>query len=328
MKFTSNADSILGIGSLVFQGRETKDINLSTLPQDQVSSIYLALSRGQLTLENVSSGELTGVSATDQNNFLLDLLRNNVARWTPDGKSLIDLTGGTRKYPYVLAQSGVPCLYASATMGNNGSVTGIPALNYTQFPIDAYIWMPVGAIAAGVPAVAGLYYCQITSTTAATVFNNPLDATEPYIPDVPTAFSTTGPGAFSVPVSLTGLSIPIPASVMGLGSIDIECMIGIDNNTTNRPFILRLESSNIFVQDNATSARKALYAHATLAARGKKGVQIGNGSYAWVNNFGPLAENFLAIDTSVDTALNFVMNVPGSPNFMIIDQFRITVYPK
>src|SRR5690349_20306203 len=66
--------------------------------------------------------------------------------------------------PYVLAQCGIPFIKASSgTMGNNGALSGLTALPTTY--AKAFIWLPAGAIAAGVPAAATWYYVQMSSTT-------------------------------------------------------------------------------------------------------------------------------------------------------------------
>jgi len=103
-------------------------------------------------------------------------------------------------------------------MGNNGALTLGTALATTY--ANAYVLLPAGAIAAGVPAAPDYYYAQFSSSTVAVVFNNLLSANvsakgEPQIPASPTAFVTTGPGAFAGGVGAsTALTLVLPASTM------------------------------------------------------------------------------------------------------------------
>jgi hypothetical protein len=103
-------------------------------------------------------------------------------------------------------------------MGNNGAFTLSTALDQTY--TQCYIQLPTGAIyTSPVNSAAGVYYCVMSSATAGTVYNNPYIVGNPTIPASPTAFSTTGPGAWT---RATGngtqtqlLAAPIPANVVG-----------------------------------------------------------------------------------------------------------------
>lgn len=145
-------------------------------------------------------------------------------RAAPSASGIASITGGNTQYD--LARWDIPVIQApTGTMGNNGAITLGTALPTTY--ANCYIVLPAGAIAAGVPAAEESFFCQMSSTTVGTVFNNTQAANtnsvgEPTIPASPTAFATTGPGAFTGVVTSRALvTINIPAGAMGTkGELD------------------------------------------------------------------------------------------------------------
>lgn len=144
------------------------------------------------------------------------------------GSSVTSLSApnvGTVGVEYKLAHSAIPVgLAPTGTMANNGAATLGTALNTTYG--QCYLTFPAGAIAAGIPAATETYYCTMSSTTAVTVFNNTLSANVdangmPQVPASPTAFATTGPGAFTgvTGAAITLYTMPIPAAAMGTNGI-------------------------------------------------------------------------------------------------------------
>lgn len=117
--------------------------------------------------------------------------------------------------PLVIARSAIPFFIApTGTMANNGAITLGTALPTTY--ANAYIFLPAGAIAAGVPAASTWYFCQMSSTTVGAVFNNIYVSGLPTVPASPTAFATTGPGAYTgITAATTGPQITIPAGALG-----------------------------------------------------------------------------------------------------------------
>jgi hypothetical protein len=142
--------------------------------------------------------------------------------------------GALANVPYdrfgtAIAMVGTP----TGTMGNNGAMT-MGTANDLIYP-HGYYFMPAGSIAAGVPAAAAWYYGTASSTTAVTLFNNTYDPTTgvpPTVPASPTAFVTTGPGAFTGDTSEeTVFQIAIAANSLGPnGELRSELM-GVGNNT-------------------------------------------------------------------------------------------------
>lgn len=139
----------------------------------------------------------------------------------------VAITGGTG-IPIKLLESGVSLIHVSSgSMANNGAMSGLTALPFTY--ANCYVLLPANAIAAGTPAADTWYFAQMSSATAGTVFNNLLSANlsslgEPLIPASPTAFVTTGPGAFAGSTAeVAALTITIPANALGAkGQVHIE----------------------------------------------------------------------------------------------------------
>lgn len=149
--------------------------------------------------------------------------------------SATTLTRNGGSVPYLAHNLNIPFfLCSSGTMGNNGAVTGLTALpfetSYGASP-NAYVYMPANAISAG--SAAGWYYAVFSSPTACTLYNNVYTSGVPTIPSSPTAFVTTGPGAFTQTTGsfINGPVILIPAltsnSVIRLGTFFLT------NNSAN-----------------------------------------------------------------------------------------------
>lgn len=122
----------------------------------------------------------------------------------------------------IFSQSAIPFIKSSSgTMGNNCAISAMTALPKT-FSGGAYLYLPAGAIAAGVPAAADWYWFVASSTTAGTCYNqtyanNKDSVGTPRIPSANTAFSTTGPGAYvGVTGGVTSVSLTLPANSMGI----------------------------------------------------------------------------------------------------------------
>jgi hypothetical protein len=123
------------------------------------------------------------------------------------------LTGVPQPTRSIVATWGLPVILpSSGSIGNNGALTLTTAL-ITTFA-NCWMYFPANAISAG--SAAGVYFVQMSSTTAGTIYNNTLTSGSPTIPASPTAFSTTGPGAYTQTTSAVALvTLPILGGAMG-----------------------------------------------------------------------------------------------------------------
>lgn len=115
-----------------------------------------------------------------------------------------------------LATWGVPVFMApSGTMGNNGAVTLGTALDRT-YSEGFWLYFPAGAVAAGVPSSATFLWTVMSSTTAGTVYNSSFDGSGVPVAGTTTAYSTTGPGAYTgVTTIVTAITVTVSASTLG-----------------------------------------------------------------------------------------------------------------
>ena len=114
---------------------------------------------------------------------------------------------------YQILQANVPVFVpSSGIMANNGAITLTTALDTTY--ANCYLYLPANAIEAG--SAAGLYFAQMSSTTVGTVYNNTYTSGKHAIPSSPTAFVTTGPGAYT---QTTGSDITLLLTTLSGGAI-------------------------------------------------------------------------------------------------------------
>ena len=187
------------------------------------------------------------------------------------------ITGGTG-FPVKLMAGAVPMISApTGTMANNGAVTLGTALNATY--ANCYLFLPAGSIAAGVPAAAAWLFTQMSSATVGTVFNNTYTTGIPTVPASPTAFATTGPGAFTGDTSEQGITISVPANALSTGGrIIAQCFTANNNTAGTKTFRIRYSAiggAAYVTQANTTAVNALLYAEVNNA--GVTGQQFGYG---------------------------------------------------
>jgi hypothetical protein len=223
---------------------------------------------------------------------------------------------------------GVPVLYpSSGSMANNGVLTLTTATPFVM--ANTWIYLPAGAISSG--SAAGVYYAQCTTTTACTVYNITLPAgTAPYSPGTLTAFSTTGPGAYTqttgTTISLTSISIPGgtlgPTGAMGI------MWYGLRPNNADAVTTTLTFGGNTFAIVSSASAN--WYG----AARMIKNISLG--TTQWVLDpttsnssdigFGTTAPGAFTVNTNVAQSLGFTVNLATATDYYILTDATIEVY--
>lgn len=126
----------------------------------------------------------------------------------------------TTRYPplsatNILGQANVPLiLQSSGSIANNGALTGLSSTG-VAYP-SCYMWFPTNTISAATPA--GWYYVVMSSATAGTIYNNTYTTGTPTVPASPTAFATTGPGAYTQTTAslITAYQLVIPPNTLGI----------------------------------------------------------------------------------------------------------------
>lgn len=227
-----------------------------------------------------------------------------------------------------LAQTAVPFIKASSgSMGNNGALTGLAALPAT-YSNGCYLYLPAGAIAAGVPAAAGWYFAVMSSATAGTVYNLTYTSGQPFVPATPSqfAFTTTGPGAFTgVATAVSGPSFTLPANVMGPnGVLELAAVYGCAGSTNSKTVAIKLGTATIYTQTTTTAANVAALALLTCQNQGLTNAQVSNqtGSVG----FSATGQTYSTQDTTTNLTLALNGMAIATEN-LIFDAFSATVTP-
>jgi len=231
-------------------------------------------------------------------------------------------------FPYTALSTGIPFVMASSgTMGNNGALSGLTAVAAT-YPA-AYVYLPANAISAG--SAAGWYYAVFSSTTAATVYNNTYTSGVPTVPGSPTAFATTGPGAYT---QTTGVYIPGPqmlltGNAMGLNGNLRWDLQQTNNNSGNGKFFGFYASASVALGTRLatfTSTTNTFgqimadtFINSTLATQYTSGI-----SSAGVT---PVAANRTTVNFASDDYLQFALQLATATDTATLEGCAITVSP-
>ena len=157
-----------------------------------------------------------------------------------------------------LAISGIPFgIPSSGSVGNNGALTLTTAFPRI-FSRGIYLYFPAGAISSG--SAAGLYWTVMSSTTAGTIYNNlysPSSTTVPSSVASPTAFSTTGPGAYTqtINTNISLASFNIQGNLMGArGVLSITSGWDTTANTNSKMYgVLWAGTAQGLINNNSAS---------------------------------------------------------------------------
>ena len=233
--------------------------------------------------------------------------------------------GATGVNPLVIAKSAIPFInISSGSIGNNGALSGVTALGRT-FSNGAYCYFPANAIAAGVSA--GWYWTVFSSTTAGTIYNSTYTSGVPVI-GTTTAFSTTGPGAYTGDTTaLAGPSTSIPAGAIGAnGSLRVGGHLSVNNTAGTKQAAAKYSGAagtTIYATGanaSVTGVRMDFDTHNV----GLTGAQITSGGYfntsGGIAAVGPTAS---AIDTTAATTLVWQLQKNTATDNMILETYRV-----
>jgi hypothetical protein len=223
----------------------------------------------------------------------------------------------------VVLSSGIPVgIPSSGSVGANGAVTITTALNLT-YP-NIYLHFPVGAVYANSPD--GFYFCQMTSTTLGTVFNNLYTTGTPVIPAVLNPVVGAGPGAYTQATTLQqAISVTLPGGSMGNnGSLTYDLTGSHLNSAGNKTYSLPWGAGNILSVAVTTTA--AITTTRTVTNAGLQNAQT-TGPFGTVTGGGSpgLVQQFSA-DTSVNTTIGCTLQIAVATDYMILQSLRIVSY--
>lgn len=221
--------------------------------------------------------------------------------------------------------NGIPFIVpSSGSVGNNGALTMTTALPLTY--ARGYVCLQNNVIASGVAA--GCYYATCSSATLCTLFNNLYTGpAAPTVPASPTAFATTGPGAYTETTSAVTLaSVSIPANSLGTnGSIRLSAEWGIPGNTNTKTVAATFGGSTVLAQAPAAGTTLSLRHQNQITNRG-----VTNQQFTWTsgtNGVGTAAHTQIAIDTTAAQNIAFTGQVAVATDFVILEGFTVEVLP-
>ena len=189
---------------------------------------------------------------------------------------------------------------------------------------DMYAFFPANSIVAGQSA--GLYYVQMSNTTTGTIFNNTYTTGVPLLVSSPTAFSSTGPGAFTQTLSETTLlTYTLPGNIMGSGgsihSIHTEQQCNTAGTKTSR---VKFGGTNVYAAGLGTGFLTIAHAFCDISNIGSTGKQIGTLQSATLGAGGstqPLV--YLTKDTTADQLVTYSGQLSVATDWIIFMYARL-----
>jgi hypothetical protein len=221
--------------------------------------------------------------------------------------------------------------FANANMWLTGA-NPLPSLSLSLNQ-NGYILLPTGAIFAG--SAAGWYYIQLASTTQGTLFNNTYSSGLPVVPGSPTAFSTTGPGAYTATTAGTnGPALTINANVIGInGRLELYVLADY-SNTANQKNVQGLLGAQLFGgQFNNTANNQQIPMLFSITNRG-----VANKQSFTENNIGVGGVDSAASQTApsrgagIDTTSNQTLAITtalttASSDWVVLESYSIKLFP-
>lgn len=224
-------------------------------------------------------------------------------------------------------QSSVPVgIPSSGSFADNGALTGL-----TAFPVtytNAWLYFPANSICTvGTGGnLAGVYFTQMTSATAGTVFQNILGTARPTVPASPLAFACTGPGAYTQSTAAqTLVSATINAGFMGVGGLlSFYELWSTSNSANTKTLNTSFAGSTVLNVTPTTTATSQL--QQWMGNRGVQNSQVlappalgGFGSSATANTY-------LNVNTAVAQTVTFNGTLANASDFLMLEQATIGTY--
>lgn len=231
--------------------------------------------------------------------------------------------------PTILSGGGLPVgIPSSGSIGNNGALTLTTALALV-YSTGIYLYFPTGAIFSG--STAGLYFCIMSSTTVGTVYNNTYTTGQVIAPLSPTAFVTTGPGAYSqVLTAVTCKTTVLPAGTMGIsGGLHSTFRFQFSNSATSKTMSLLLGATPIWAGTRTTTTMCSLPVHVVNRGVANRQVEItnsfnGSSGYAGATTGSP---SVFSADTATDLGVSYVGQLTSALDYIILEAEQTEVLP-
>ena len=225
----------------------------------------------------------------------------------------------------VIAQSNIPFLIMPGDGGANGcrfsgtagAFTLSAAILANLQPSIAECYCYFSANFGGSARPAGWYYTEFSSDTAGIVYTEMHSSGTPVIPETKTAFAENLTGRITASTGeITAMSFPLPANVAGKNGLFEFYINQCGSSAGNKTYIVSIDTTNVVRTGNSTNpVGGSLHYVACVNSHTKK--QTGRMLYSAPTGLGVFGNSVVAahlasVDTSVDRALNVIMQ--GSTN--------------
>ncbi|SRR6266478_109580 len=291
-----------------------------------------------------SSAATVSFSATSGAGVTMTFSAATLLGTASDVGRVLTILDTTYKYATITAQSSttVATVTLTGTLSGTGPfanasiwLTGMPynlgnTVAFSSFFQTAfgncYLYFPLNVISASTPA--GVYFAQTLAAagTVYTIFNNPLSSGPPTIPASPTAFVTTGTGAFAQTTgsNVTLLSIPVLANSIGPnGRLHVNCTTINNNSANNKSQTLSFGGVSIHFTANTTS-NSYTTDHHIVNSGVASAQQTSSGSGIGALNI----PTTLAVNTAADQNVTFLAQLANANDWMGYNYFVVEIFPK
>jgi hypothetical protein len=236
------------------------------------------------------------------------------------------ISGGTLSTVGAFANTAL-WLSNNATGGNAGYATPLP-----RAVGNCYAYFPAAAISSG--STAGWSWTNFSSTTVGQAYNNAYTTGTPTVQAAPTAYVTTGPGAFAQ-TSGSYIQGPKTASAVipfGLnGSIESAFFI-------SAPASSGTKSASMFMGTNhiggiSTTVNQMTGGLTSLSNQGATGAQVatnGNSSYGGDFALGLGSSSgiqLFSLDTTAAQSTGFQQQNSVATDYNILERYSMKLYP-
>lgn len=258
-----------------------------------------------------AAGKKAAIYITDVPANGLTQFYSDGAYWKYNGQLTLEAPG----LPVILPSSG--------SMANNGAITLTTALPAVY--AACYLYLPANAISTG--SAAGLYYTQMSSTTVGTVFNNVYTTGHPSQPAAPTAFVTTGPGAYTqtTGAALALLTTTVPASLMALnGVVNVAPIFLYPNNGNNKILGVTFGAASAYAATRTTSTQDTPLLDIRNCGVANKNVS------GWAVSGTPQTASTsgiteMTVDTTADVLLTHTARLATATDYVVLRGTEVTV---
>lgn len=251
--------------------------------------------------------------------FVTDVARGSL--WVSDGIRIYPQGGSV-----VLARTALPVILpSSGSVGNNGALTLTTAL--PRIYGKCYMYFKAGALYSG--SAAGIYYVVMSSTTVGVVYNNVYTTGPTFAPVTPTAFVTTGPGAYTqlISTSISLFNALVPAKSLGLTG-GIECFYAVSHSNSANDKYLNIrydtaEFSSMYATTTLTHMLRAGFNNAGVANIQRCTSYDGNAGYQ--QGAATALHVDLAVDSTLDKSLTFIGWMANALDFIVLETMTINL---